>query len=309
MLATEKIQIIDINIHQIRRDGGTQPRGLLDEDHINDLLVSLKSGAKLEEILVYYDGENYWLTDGYHRLAATIRYGKDKIRANIRQGTLEEAQWHSFSVNQHNVLKRSNADKQRAIIGALKHCYGYSKSNTDIARHCGVDEKTVRIWRSSLEESGEIQKSESREVFRNGTVYHRQVSDKKHSKTESQKFKVIATDIPEYYGEVVELVEIKSSDCYQCKTPDGKIYPFTKSELGDEGLDLLQIKMAMPLATTPDDIKSIINATPATQIIEASVRQRLIGIVLRLPDTHLKEAEEFLIEKFGGILAIDPIAS
>lgn len=301
MLATEinNIQIIDINIHQIRRDGGTQPRGVLDEDHINDLLFALKNGAKLEAILLYFDGENYWLTDGFHRLAATIRYGKDKIKASIRQGTLQDAQWHSFSVNQHNVLKRSNADKQRAIVGALKHSYGIQRSNSEIAQHCGVDEKTVRSWRASLEESGEIQGSEFRQVTRSGIIYPQRVADKGKPKPESQKFKVTSPDIPEYYGEVVELVEIKSSDCYQCKTPDGKIYPFTKSELGDENLDLSRLNTVQKLQPQ--------SQIPATQI-ETPTRQRLIGIVLRIPDVHLKEAEELLIQKFGGILAADPIA-
>lgn len=297
---TDNIQLIDINIHQIRRDGGTQPRGVLDEDHINDLLFALKNGAKFEAILIYYDGENHWLTDGYHRLAATIRYGKDKIKASVRQGTLQDAQWHSFSVNQHNVLKRSNADKQRAIIGALKHSYGIQRSNSEIAQHCGVDEKTVRIWRSSLEESGEIQESEFRQVARSGIIYPQRVAGKNETKPESQKFKVIAPDIPEYYGEVVELVEVKSGDCYQCKTPDGKIYPFTKSELGDENLNLPLLKSADALAAQPEP--------QAPKSHEPTNRQRLIGIVLRLPDSHLKEAEELLIEKFGGILAADPIA-
>lgn len=301
MLVTKErnnTEIIDINIHQIRRDGGTQPRGVLDEDHINDLLFALKNGAKFEAVLLYYDGENYWLTDGYHRLAATIRHGKDKIKASVRQGTLQDAQWHSFSVNQHNVLKRSNADKQRAIVGALKHSYGISRSNSEIAQHCGVDEKTVRTWRSQLEESGEIQGSEFRQVTRSGIIYPQRVADKSQSKVESQKFKVTSPDIPEYYGEVVELVEIKSGDCYQCKTPDGKVYPFTKSELGDENLDLSEARIPMPQP----------QFSPTRQINTISNRQHLVGIVLRIPDEHLKEAEILLIEKFGGILAADPIS-
>ena len=290
--------LIDINIHQIRRDGGTQPRGVLDEDHVNDLLFALKNRAKFEAILLYYDGENYWLTDGYHRLAATIRHGKDKIKASIRQGTLQDAQWHSFSVNQHNVLKRSNADKQRAIVGALKHSYGCARSNSEIAQHCGVDEKTVRTWRLSLQESGEIQESQFRQVTRSGIIYPQRVADKSQSKIESQKFKVTSPDIPEYYGEIVELVEVKSSDCYQCKTPDGKIYPFTKSELGDENSDLPEVEPISPQSQLFVPVKQV----------ETPTRQRLVGIILRIPDENLKEAEILLIERFGGILAAEPIS-
>jgi hypothetical protein len=38
------------------------------------------------------DGDNYWLADGFHRIAAAERLGHRDIRAMIRLGSLSDAQ-------------------------------------------------------------------------------------------------------------------------------------------------------------------------------------------------------------------------
>lgn len=40
-------------------------------------------------------------------------------------------------------LRRTNADKDRAVQAALKHPNGAARSNREIGRYLGVDEKTV----------------------------------------------------------------------------------------------------------------------------------------------------------------------
>lgn len=298
-----EISYIEISIHDIRRDGGTQPRAELDENHIEDLVFALTQGASFDAILLYFDGINYWLTDGFHRLAATIRRGIDKIKAEVRQGTQQDAQWHSFTVNQHQSLKRSNADKQRAIIGALKHAYGHLKSNKEIARHCGVSEISIKNWRQKLQESNEIEKSDVREVTRSGVTYPLRAAGGsgalyKPVEEEKQRFKVVAPDIPEHYGQEVELLEVKSGDLYQCKLPNGKIYPFAKSELGDVNQEL------QPLCNSNNTVELPVTIPLST---DATGRQRLISLVLRLPEDSLKRAEELLITEFREILLKEPV--
>jgi hypothetical protein len=289
-----------IDISKLRRDGGTQPREGLNEEHLQDLLTSIQSGADIDAVLAFYDGTNHWLVDGFHRTESHVGAGKLKIKAEIRQGSLQDAQWHSFSVNQHLALKRTNSDKQRAVIGALKHEYGSKKSNIEIAQHCGVSPNMVGDWRESLEKTGELQKSQHREVARNGTTYRQVVKSKTLTEDATpniQKFKVISTDIPDYFGQIVELDKIKSGDCYQCKTADGKIYPFMKSELGDISFDTntLTIMSSNQISQAPNEL------------ITETLRQKIISIILRLPNEVLGEAEGILLEKYGGILSDEPI--
>ena len=44
---------------------------------------------------VYFDGQTYWLYDGFHRVAAMRKLGRRKIEAEILQGTYSdmEAAW------------------------------------------------------------------------------------------------------------------------------------------------------------------------------------------------------------------------
>ncbi len=145
-------------IASIRLDGGTQPRAALDPDTINDYAKAISSSAKFPPVTVFYDGARYWLADGFHRVKAAGAAGLDLIECEIRQGTLEEAQWYSFSANKSNGLRRTTQDKQRAVKAALLHPNGSAVSDSQIARHVGVDQKTVTNWRQQLEASEEIPK-------------------------------------------------------------------------------------------------------------------------------------------------------
>ena len=85
------------------------------------------------------------------------------IAANVRQGTLQDAQWESYSVNAGHGLKRSNADKERQVRNALRHPKAQGMSNVQIAKHVGVDDKTVRRYRTEMEAASEIPSLTSRQ--------------------------------------------------------------------------------------------------------------------------------------------------
>jgi len=139
-----------IPISRIRVDGGTQPRAALDFDAIEDYSVAMGAGAHFPPVTVYYDGADYWLADGFHRVKAAYAASHDTIESEVHQGTLEDAQWYSFSANRANGLRRTNSDKQRAVKSAITHPNGTALSNRQIAVHVGVDETTVRVWREKL---------------------------------------------------------------------------------------------------------------------------------------------------------------
>lgn len=162
-----------LSITSIRLDGGTQPRAALNQSHINDLADDLRAGAILPPLDVMYDGGNYWLFDGYHRLHAhKLAHGDDaSIAVRVHQGSLADAQWASFAVNKSHGLRRTTEDKQRAVVAALRHTNGASRSNREIGRHLGVDDKTVGEWRKRLEASAEIPQMAERTVTRGDQTY------------------------------------------------------------------------------------------------------------------------------------------
>lgn len=142
-------------LKKIRLDGGTQTRARIHEDIIEEYAEDMKSGAPFPPLIVFHDGRDYWLGDGFHRWGAAMELKLDSIECEIRQGTMADAQWYSFSANKANGMRRTNDDKVRAVKSALRHCKG-QRSDRDIARHVGVDHHTVTKYRDDLVASGEV---------------------------------------------------------------------------------------------------------------------------------------------------------
>ena len=164
--------MIRLPVSQIRLDGGTQPREELDPVVVGEYAEAMKRGDKFPPVDVVYDGDWYWLTDGFHRVkSAKLNSSTSEIEANVTQGTQQDAQWLSLAANQKHGLRRSTKDKQRAIIAALKHPAGVDKSNRAIAEYLGVDHVTVGTMREKLIASGEIHQIEKVEVRRGDSTF------------------------------------------------------------------------------------------------------------------------------------------
>jgi len=143
-------------LKKIRLDGGTQTRARIHEGIIEDYAEDMKSGAPFPPLIVFHDGKDHWLADGFHRWGAAMALKLDSIECEIRQGTLKDAQWYSFSANKTNGMRRTNDDKVRAAKAALRH--SADRSDTEIAEHVGVAVSMVCKYRAALEEAGEIRK-------------------------------------------------------------------------------------------------------------------------------------------------------
>ena len=77
----------------IRRD--FQDDEFLIEDSVNECVVAFHRGDKIEPIRVFFDGAEYWLADGFHRVAAALRVGRREIEAAVVLGTYADmdAEW------------------------------------------------------------------------------------------------------------------------------------------------------------------------------------------------------------------------
>jgi hypothetical protein len=74
---------------------------------IRQYAALMMGGVALPPVTVWFDGDNYWLTDGFHRIASAEQLGYREIQAAIRLGSLSDAQWDSYSANSHHGLRRS----------------------------------------------------------------------------------------------------------------------------------------------------------------------------------------------------------
>ena len=67
-----------------------QPSENLSEDIVSTYVDTLRRGDQLPPVRVRYDGTNYFLEDGFHRIQAMRLTGVAQTEAEIHPGTIAE---------------------------------------------------------------------------------------------------------------------------------------------------------------------------------------------------------------------------
>jgi len=127
-----------MNLNALRIDGGTQSRQEINQEVVSDYAEQITAGAEFPLVTVFFDGIDYYLADGFHRYFAHKKAGKASINANVINGTLRDAVLHSLGVNALHGLRRTNADKRKAVTTMLDDLEWQDWSNNEIARQCNV---------------------------------------------------------------------------------------------------------------------------------------------------------------------------
>lgn len=136
-----------LGLRQIKTNGGTQPRETLDEELVKDYAQKMKARVKFPPVVVFFDGADRWLADGFHRYAAAIHADLEKIDVEIRQGTRRDAILYSVGANEEHGNRRTDADRRRAVLTLLNDQEWSQWSNVEIAKRCNVSEGFVRLVR------------------------------------------------------------------------------------------------------------------------------------------------------------------
>jgi hypothetical protein len=137
-----------VNIAAIRIDGATQSREVLRDDVVDEYADQMRAdGAVFPPVVVFYDGTDYFLADGFHRVAAAKKNGAAEIACIIKQGDRRDAILYSVGANADHGLRRTNADKRRAIGILLRDPEWSKRSDNWIADACRVSDKTIAAAR------------------------------------------------------------------------------------------------------------------------------------------------------------------
>lgn len=127
-----------LNIDALVLDEALQSREEISEVAVSEYAESIKAGEDFPPVLVYFDSINYYLTDGYHRYHAHKRAEKVSILCEIVSGTYRDAVLHSTGVNTTHGVRRTSADKRKAVMKLLDDPEWKKWSNAEIGRQCGV---------------------------------------------------------------------------------------------------------------------------------------------------------------------------
>lgn len=145
-----------IEMRLIRLDGDTQPREQIDEATVADYAEAIRDGANFPPVVVFNDGSARWLADGFHRFHATRAAGLPTILVEEHAGDRRAAMLYGFAANTKHGLRETRADKRRKIEVMLRDAEWVCWSNSEIARRCGVTDKTVASVRAELVGRSEI---------------------------------------------------------------------------------------------------------------------------------------------------------
>jgi hypothetical protein len=178
-MTTETTEATHLKISAIRTDGGTQPRAEVYPEAVEEYAQAMMENIEFPPVTVFFDGSEYWLADGFHRLVAAGKIGKIYLTAEIKQGSRRDAILYSTGANATHGLRRTNADKRRAVETLLSDEEWSLWSDREIARRCAVTHPFVIKMREELsgndyqmEEDGEV-----RTVERNGKTYQMNTSN------------------------------------------------------------------------------------------------------------------------------------
>lgn len=158
-----------IDLNAITIDTALQIRAAINTETVNEYADAMRAGAVFPPIVVFEDGGECILVDGFHRIEAYRAAGITTIPADILPGTRRDALLYAVGANASHGLRRTNADKRRAVEVLLTDDEWSQWSNTEIARRAGVDEKMVRSLRPSSE------KPKIRKASRGGKTYDMRV--------------------------------------------------------------------------------------------------------------------------------------
>ena len=122
-----------------------------DESTVDQYAEAMLEGAVFPPIIVYSDGENYYLADGFHRVLAAEKLEWREIDAEVRAGGRQDAIWYALAANKIHGLRMSRADVRQAIKRALQEFL--DRSNREIARQIGCGDQLVSEVRAELEKN------------------------------------------------------------------------------------------------------------------------------------------------------------
>jgi hypothetical protein len=178
-----------IPLASIRTDDGCQARVKIRPAIVREYAQAMtqqqgEGGLRFPPVVLFTDGTNHWLSDGFHRVLAARAAGLSEILADVHPGTQRAALLYALSTNTEHGLPRTNADKRKAVALLLSDSEWSQWSDREIARRCQVGNRLVSGMRKSASVSGTQMRE--RKVRRASRVYEMAINQ---NQTSSERVK------------------------------------------------------------------------------------------------------------------------
>jgi len=142
--------IISIQIKDIEVDTSLQARVRMSEPVLQEYSALLMEGVSFPPVVIFDDGAKKYLVDGFHRVYAAKRVGRDRMQAELHRGSKHEGFMYSLSANAAHGLQRTNEDKRHGVLKLLEDFEYSDKSDREIAALCAVSHTFVARIRAGM---------------------------------------------------------------------------------------------------------------------------------------------------------------
>jgi DNA-binding CsgD family transcriptional regulator len=156
-----------VQLNQVAFDAGTQIRAAIDQQVVSDYADAMTSGATFPPIVLFHDGNQHYLADGFHRFMAAQRNQFRDIDADVRPGTKEDALWFALGANKTNGKRLTEGDKKNAVLIALQTWKDYSAGR--IADQIGCSQDYVSHIRTQVMKTFDLP---DRVIGKDGKTYN-----------------------------------------------------------------------------------------------------------------------------------------
>ena len=160
-------KIIEVELDRLTLDPEIQARVKTNKSAVIEYAEAMKTGAEFPPILAYHADDGLLVADGFHRVKAGIKAGIKVIMVEIRTGDRRDAIQCALGANATHGLRRTNADKNRAVTKMLEDPEWSTWSNGVIASLCAVSDVFVGKIRKKMTPNG-LESTAQRKVMRSG---------------------------------------------------------------------------------------------------------------------------------------------
>jgi hypothetical protein len=151
---------LKVLLEQIEIYAGTQVRQSIDNDTVTQYAERMMEGDVFPPVVLFHDGNSYYIGDGHHRVIGSNRNGFIDIEADVRPGTQQDALWYALGANKTNALRMTPGDLRKAVALALQTWP--EKTQQAIADQVGCNVSTVCRVKNELLQTQKLTIPETR---------------------------------------------------------------------------------------------------------------------------------------------------
>lgn len=155
MIAIESNWVGLVELSEIRQDSGLQMRESLSDEYVQKWAGEMESGVEFPPVILFYDGTEYWLADGFHRVASASRAKLDSILAAVRLGDWTQALRYALQANDNHGNNRNSRDLDRCYKVAVEAGLCDPCSSSEVTKLLGCTKRHAQRLTTAAREARE----------------------------------------------------------------------------------------------------------------------------------------------------------